>query len=47
MLFILNAIFGMFGIVWPQATADILIVALSLYVYRTYRPVMETVPAKE
>lgn len=47
MLFILNAIFGMFGIVWSQATADILTVALSLYVYRTYRPVMETVPAKE
>lgn len=47
MLFILNAIFGMFGIVWSQATADILTVALSLYVYRTYRPVMGTVPAKE
>lgn len=47
MLFLLDAIFGMFGIVWSQATADILTVALSLYVYRTYRPVMGTVPAKE
>lgn len=47
MLFILNAIFGMFGIVWSQATADILTVALSLYVYRKYRPVMKAVPAKE
>lgn len=38
MLFLLNAIFGMFGIVWSQATADILTVTLSLYVYRKYRP---------
>lgn len=43
MLFILNAIFGMFGIVWSQATADILTVALSLYVYRKYRPVVGVV----
>ena len=43
MLFILNAIFGMFGIVWSQATADILTVALSLYVYRKYRPVVAVV----
>ncbi len=38
MLLILNAIFGMFGLVWSQAVADILTVALSLYVYRTRRP---------
>lgn len=46
MLFILNAIFGMFGIVWSQATADILTVILSLYVYRTYRPTMETIEGR-
>lgn len=41
MLFLLNAIFGMFGIVWSQATADILTVTLSLYVYWKYRPAVE------
>ena len=38
MLFLLNAIFGMFGIVWAQVTADTLTVLLSFYVYRKYRP---------
>lgn len=38
MLFLLNAIFGMFGIVWSQVTADILTVLLSFYVYRRYKP---------
>ena len=38
MLFILNGIFGMYGIVWSQVTADTLTVLLSLYVYRKYRP---------
>ena len=38
MLFLLNAIFGMFGIVWSQVTADTLTVLLSFYVYRRYRP---------
>lgn len=33
MLYILNAIFGMYGIVWSQVTADILTVTLSLYVF--------------
>ena len=36
MLFILNAIFGMYGIVWSQVTADILTVALSAFVYFRY-----------
>ena len=36
MLFILNKIIGMYGIVWSQITADILTVALSLYVYKKY-----------
>ena len=36
MLFILNGIFGMYGIVWSQTAADILTVALSFYVYRQY-----------
>ena len=38
MLFILNAIFGMFGIVWSQITADTLNVILSFYVYFRFRP---------
>ena len=36
MLFILNHIFGMYGIVWSQVCADILTVLLSFYVYRRY-----------
>ena len=36
MLFLLNALFGMYGIVWSQVTADILTVVLSLWVYRRY-----------
>ncbi len=38
MLFLLNAIFGMYGIVWSQATADILTVCLSFFVYHRYKP---------
>ena len=33
MLFLLNKLFGMYGIVFSQVTADILTVALSLFVY--------------
>ncbi len=40
MLFLLNALVGMFGIVWAQVTADSLTVMLSLYVYHKYRPAM-------
>ena len=36
MLFLLNALFGMYGIVWSQVTADTLTVILSLLVYRHY-----------
>lgn len=36
MLFLLNAIFGMYGIVFSQVTADILTVTLSLVVYRRF-----------
>lgn len=38
MLLMLNRIFGMFGIVWSQVTADTLTVILSFYVYWKYRP---------
>ena len=38
MLFLLNHILGMFGIVWSQVTADSLTVILSLLVYRRFRP---------
>ena len=44
MLFILNAVFGMYGIVWAQVTADTLTVLLSFYVYRRYRPRMDEQP---
>lgn len=37
MLFLLNALVGMFGLVWAQAVADSLTVLLSLYVYRRFR----------
>lgn len=37
MLFLLNTIFGMFGIVWSQVAADILTVLLSFYVYYKYK----------
>ena len=33
LLFLLNAIFGMMGIVWTQATADILNVIISYIIY--------------
>ncbi len=36
MLFLLNMLAGMYGIVWSQITADVLTVALSLFVYRRY-----------
>ena len=41
MLFILNGIFGMYGIVWSQVTADMLTVILSFYVFFRFRPRME------
>lgn len=37
MLFILNHFMGMYGIVWAQVTADILTVALSAYVYFSFK----------
>ena len=37
MLFILNHLIGMYGIVWSQVTADILTVTLSAFVYFSYR----------
>lgn len=42
MLFILNGIIGMYGIVWSQVTADILTVALSIYVYSRYKRNIKT-----
>ena len=40
MLFLLNAIFGMYGIVWAQAAADSLTVMLSFYMLHRYRPLL-------
>lgn len=39
-LFLLNAVFGMYGIVWAQVTADTLTVLLSLWVLRRCRPAL-------
>ncbi len=39
MLFLLNAIFGMYGIVWAQATADFLAMLLSFYVLKKHQPI--------
>ncbi len=36
MLFILNKVIGMYGLVWSQLLADILTVALSFYVHRRF-----------
>lgn len=36
MLFILDGIFGMYGIVWSQSTADVLTIILSFCVYKRY-----------
>ena len=38
MLFLLNAVFGMYGIVWSQVTADVLTVIMSFLVYRKLGP---------
>ena len=46
MLFILNSIFGMYGIVWSQVTAETLSVFLSFYVYRRFRPGKEEMERK-
>ena len=36
-----NGIFGMYGIVWSQVTADMLTAILSFYVFFRFRPRME------
>ena len=42
MLFFLDHLVGMYGIVWSQICADVLTVALSVYIYRTRRPVFDS-----
>lgn len=41
MLFLLNELFGMYGIVWSQVTADTLTVLLSFYVLHRFGPKIE------
>ncbi len=36
LLFIMNYLFGMYGIVWTQVVADIMMASVSLYVYRRF-----------
>ena len=40
MLFLLNTLFGMYGLVWSQVTADSLTVIMSFLVYFRFRPAM-------
>ena len=40
MLYLLNAVFGMYGLVWSQVTADLLTVTMSFLVYFRFRPAM-------
>ena len=47
MLYILNAAFGMYGLVWSQVTADSLTVLFSLFVYLKYRPPLLKEAARE
>ena len=50
MLYILNAAFGMYGLVWSQVTADSLTALVSLAVYLKLRPPLlrgGRLPAKE
>ena len=46
MLYLLNHLVGMYGLVWSQAAADSLTVVMSLLVYRRFRPRLETLPAQ-
>ncbi len=45
MLFLLDALVGMYGIVWSQVTADTLNVILSFFIYRRFGPKGEGKPA--
>ena len=36
LLFVMNWIFGMYGIVWTQVVADVMMASVSLYVYRSF-----------
>ena len=36
LLFVMNYVFGMYGIVWTQVVADVMMAALSLWVYRNF-----------
>lgn len=38
MLYLLNSLVGMYGIVWTPAVGDTITVLLSVYIYRTRRP---------
>lgn len=46
MLFLLNRVFGMYGIVWSQVTADTLTVIFSFYIYFKFGPKQTGLPEK-
>ena len=37
MLFVLNALFGMYGVVWSQLVSDVFVAAISYLIYRSFR----------
>ena len=37
MLFLLNALFGLYGLVWSQLVSDVLVALLSYFVYVRFR----------
>ncbi|MCC8127072.1 MAG: cation transporter [Clostridiales bacterium] len=37
MLFVMNALFGIYGLVWSQLVSDVIVTAISFYVYNRYR----------
>ena len=47
MLFLMNGLFGMYGIVWSQAVADTLTVILSFLVYQRCGPDSSVQPAEK
>ena len=46
MLFLLNTLVGMYGLVWSQVTADLLTVTLSFIIYFKFRPAILRVKPK-
>ena len=42
MIFLLNHLVGMYGIIWSPIVGDTLTVLVSIYTYRTQKPQLES-----